>query len=91
MIKHKNGAQRSRPFTQPLTRSLEIEEVFSWQGAAVHCRTASLETKIWTQFITKKVHCRTGSLERHGDDTIEVRVEDETVWLIQKLIAELFD
>jgi len=25
-----------------------------------------------------------------GDDSIEVRVEDETVWLTQKLIAELF-
>ena len=26
-----------------------------------------------------------------GQDTIEVRVEDETVWLTQKLIAKLFD
>lgn len=26
-----------------------------------------------------------------GEDSIEVRVEDETVWLTQKLIAELFD
>jgi hypothetical protein len=26
-----------------------------------------------------------------GENTIEVRVEDETVWLSQKLIAELFD
>jgi len=25
-----------------------------------------------------------------GEDSIEVRVEDETVWLTQKLIAELF-
>ncbi len=25
-----------------------------------------------------------------GDDSIEVRVEDETVWLTQKLMAELF-
>ena len=25
-----------------------------------------------------------------GGDSIEVRVEDETVWLTQKLIAELF-
>ena len=26
-----------------------------------------------------------------NENTIEVRVEDETVWLTQKLIAELFD
>ncbi len=26
-----------------------------------------------------------------GENSIEVRVEDETVWLTQKLIAELFD
>jgi len=26
-----------------------------------------------------------------GDNSIEVRVEDETIWLTQKLIAELFD
>ena len=26
-----------------------------------------------------------------GEESIEVRVEDETVWLTQKLIAELFD
>ncbi len=26
-----------------------------------------------------------------GENTIEVKVEDETVWLTQKLIAELFD
>lgn len=26
-----------------------------------------------------------------GEESIEVRVEDETVWLIQKLIAELID
>lgn len=25
-----------------------------------------------------------------GEDSIEVRVEDETVWLTQKLISELF-
>jgi len=25
-----------------------------------------------------------------GDESIEVRVEDETIWLAQKLIAELF-
>lgn len=25
-----------------------------------------------------------------GQDSIEVRVEDETVWLTQKLMAELF-
>ena len=25
-----------------------------------------------------------------GDDSIEVRVEDETIWLTQKLMAELF-
>ena len=27
----------------------------------------------------------------NGQDTIEVKVEDETVWLTQKLIAKLFD
>ncbi|MDQ7060823.1 MAG: RhuM family protein [Sulfurimonas sp.] len=27
----------------------------------------------------------------NGEDTIEVKVEDETVWLTQKLIAKLFD
>lgn len=26
-----------------------------------------------------------------GEDSIEVRVEDETVWLTQKLIGDLFD
>lgn len=26
-----------------------------------------------------------------GDDSIEVKVKDETVWLTQKLMAELFD
>jgi hypothetical protein len=26
-----------------------------------------------------------------GENSIEVRVEDETVWLTQKLISELFD
>jgi hypothetical protein len=27
----------------------------------------------------------------NGQDTIEVKIEDETVWLTQKLIAKLFD
>jgi len=28
---------------------------------------------------------------QNGEDSIEVKVQDETVWLTQKLIAELFD
>ncbi len=44
----------------------------------------------------KKIQIRNSTAEflifttRAGENTIEVRVEDETVWLTQKLIAELF-
>jgi len=45
----------------------------------------------------KKLQIRNSTAEflvftkQAGNDSIEVRVEDETVWLTQKLIAVLFD
>jgi len=45
----------------------------------------------------KKLQIRNSTAEflvftkQAGQDSIEVRVEDETVWLTQKLIANLFD
>jgi len=45
----------------------------------------------------KKMQIRNSTAEflvftkQSGDDSIEVRIEDETVWLTQKLIATLFD
>ena len=45
----------------------------------------------------KKLHIRNSTAEflvftrQAGENGIEVRVEDETVWLTQKLMAALFD
>ncbi|NDP22864.1 MAG: virulence RhuM family protein [Paludibacter sp.] len=47
--------------------------------------------------MTKKLQIRNSTAEflvftnQAGENTIEVRIEDETVWLSQKLIAALFD
>ncbi len=47
--------------------------------------------------MSKKLQIRNSTAEfliftsQAGESTIEVRVEDETVWLTQKLIAQLFD
>ncbi|MEI8378299.1 MAG: hypothetical protein WCF95_07140 [bacterium] len=46
--------------------------------------------------MTKKLQIRNSTAEflvftnQAGENTIEVRIEDETVWLSQKLIAVLF-
>ncbi|MDP3441262.1 MAG: RhuM family protein, partial [Ignavibacteria bacterium] len=47
--------------------------------------------------MTKKLQIRNSTAEflvftnQAGENTIEVRIEDETVWLSQKLIAVLFE
>ena len=47
--------------------------------------------------MNKKIQIRNSTAEflvfttQAGENTIEVRIEDETVWLSQKLIAVLFD
>lgn len=47
--------------------------------------------------MNKKIQIRNSTAEflvfttQAGENTIEVRIEDETVWLSQKLIAVLFE
>ena len=47
--------------------------------------------------MTKKLQIRNSTAEflvftrQTGDKSIEVRYEDETIWLSQRMMAELFD
>jgi len=47
--------------------------------------------------MTKKLQIRNSTTEflvftkQTGDKSIEVRYEDETIWLSQRMMAELFD